>query len=64
MLEQLRMKALELQENNKEKYQLISNILSDDDCFSKMNMETAYSILKDLEVEDINKVYIELMKRK
>ena len=64
MIEQLRLKAQELQAINKEKYKLISSILEEDDCFNKMSIETAYSILKDLEVDNIDKVYIELMKRK
>ena len=58
------MKAVELQDIDKNKYELISDILSDDNCFEKMDMETTYSILNDLGIENINEVYIELMKRK
>ena len=58
------MKAVELQDIDKNKYELISDILSDDNCFENMDMETAYSILNDLGIENINEVYIELMKRK
>ena len=64
MIEQLRLKAVELQDIDKNKYELISDILSDDNCFENMDMETAYSILNDLGIENINEVYIELMKRK
>jgi hypothetical protein len=64
MIEQLRLKAVELQDIDKNKYELISDILSDDNCFDNMDMETTYSILNDLGIENINEVYIELMKRK
>lgn len=64
MLEELRLKAVELQTKDEKKYKLISDILSNEDCFNNMNIEEAYSILNDLEVEDIQKTYIKLMKRK
>ncbi len=64
MIQELRERAKALQQEDKEKYELISNILSDDNCFLKMDIETAYSILKDLGIEDIEKTYIKLMKRK
>ena len=31
---------------------LIKNILDEDNCFLKMNINTAYAILKDLEIDD------------
>jgi hypothetical protein len=64
MLEVLRNKAEELMKEDKDKYELIFKILSDDDCFKKINIETAMSILEDLGVEDKDKVYIELLKRR
>ena len=63
MLDKLRDKCLELMEKDKNKYELIASILSDDDCFKKLSVDMAFSILSDLEVEDKDKVYIELMKR-
>lgn len=46
-------------EEDRFKYELILNILNDDDCFKKMKTETAYKLLKDLKYEDdeINKIY-------
>lgn len=64
MLEVLRNRAEELIENDKKKYELILNILKDDDCFMKIDMDTAMSILNDLGVEEKEKVYIELLKRR
>ena len=64
ILKKLREQANSLKSVDNEKYQLISEILKEDNCFQCMDMETAYSILMDLQVEDIDKVYIELMKRK
>ena len=63
MLEKLREKCKSLIEEDKDKYSLILKILSDDDCFRKIPMDTAYSILDDLKVDNKNKVYIELLKR-
>ncbi len=46
-------------EEDKFKYELILNILDDDDCFKKMSTETAYKLLKDLQLEDdeIDRIY-------
>ena len=63
-IEDLRERCKELINNDKNKYKLILRILSNDDCFSNMDIETAYSILEDLNVKDIKKTYINLMKRK
>lgn len=63
-IELLRDKCLELMDNDSKKYQLIYNMLEDDELFFKIDMNMAYSILNDLEVEDIQTAYIELMKRK
>lgn len=48
---------------NLEKQLLIKNILNDKKCFFKMSIETAYSILKDLKVEEekIKEVYMNLI---
>ena len=64
MLNKLRELAQELLEKDKEKYTLILEILKEDDCYKKMDMDTFYSILDDLGIQDKNKVYIELMKGK
>ena len=46
-----------------EKQLLIKRILSEKNCFFKMNIETAYSILKDLEVKEdcLKEIYCELI---
>jgi hypothetical protein len=64
MLNKLRMMAQELKEKDKDKYTLILNILNDDDCYKKMDMDTFYSILDDLGIQNKNKVYLDLMKGK
>jgi hypothetical protein len=56
--------AQELIDKDKYKYTLILNILNEEDCYKKMDMDTFYSILDDLGIRDKNKVYIELMKGK
>lgn len=42
---------------------LISKLLMEKNCFHLMNIETAYSVLRDLEIPevDIKKVYIKLL---
>lgn len=64
MLDKLREQCESLSQTHPEKYKTIANILSNDNCFFEMDIETAYSILKDLNVldEDINKVYLDLIK--
>ncbi len=64
MLEKLRKKCVELLPTNEEKYTVINYLLKDDNCFMKMDINTAFSILSDLEVEDIPNTYIELVKKK
>lgn len=64
MLNKLREIAEELLDKDRDKYTLILNILKDDDCYKKMDMDTFYSILDDLGIQDKNKVYLELMKGK
>ena len=71
MLQNLKNKNDELltkyqNENNDEKkfvHNLIKTLLSDENCFFKMNMEEAYQILKDLEytIEESHDIYIELI---
>ncbi len=67
MLEQLRDKnehLIELNKNNPgvlEKQLLIKKLLKNKDCFFKMNIETAYSILKDLEIDNIKDTYSDLI---
>ena len=45
---------------------LIEKLLKEDLCFFKMKIETAYSILKDLEIDssDIDAVYMDLIDNK
>ena len=72
MIEKLRIlnnKLIELNTDNAinlKKYKLIQKILSDDKCFFKMEIEYAYSILRDLEIpeNDLKKVYMELIDTK
>lgn len=49
---------------NGENKELISNILKFDDAFLNMDVETSYSVLKELGVpeKDIEKVFIELVR--
>lgn len=69
MIERLRLlnnKLIEVNMNNEEnlkKYKLIQKILSDDKCFFKMEIEYAYSILRDLGIAetDLKKIYMELI---
>lgn len=60
------MKLIEINSGNEEelkKYQVIKKILSDDKCFFKMDIEYAYSILRDLGIpeEELKKYYSELI---
>ncbi len=53
-------------ENNSkelEKQVLIGKMLLDNDCFSKISIEVAYAVLKDLEIEneEIDNIYKELL---
>lgn len=59
-------KYIELNKNNSEelkKYQLIKEILNKKDCFLNMDIEYAYSILRDLEIpeNEINYIYKQLI---
>lgn len=53
-------------EVNIKKYQCIQKILQEDKCFLKMEVEYAYSILRDLGIQeqDLRKVYLELIEIK
>lgn len=53
----------DLSQEELEKQLLIRKILSDKDCFFKISMETAYSILKDLGIQKdkVKEVYSELI---
>ncbi len=48
---------------NKDYYLLIKKILNTDNAFLKMNIETSYSILRDLGIEerDLRRTYLELI---
>ena len=59
-------KYIELNKNNPKelkKYQLIKEILNKKDCFLNMDIEYAYSILRDLEIpeNEINYIYKQLI---
>ncbi len=50
--------------NNKRKlnkYLLIANILKEDQCFFKININDAFNILKDLEISNYEEYYISLI---
>lgn len=65
MIEQLRMITLKLIQNKRDeekevaKYNAILKILDNDQCFFQMDIETSYSILRDLgfKEEDLKEVY-------
>lgn len=69
MLDKLRNKCDELlskNQNNKEehrKYILIKNILNNDNCFFEIDIDTAISILNDLEFDTTTakKIYLSLI---
>lgn len=63
MIEKLRELAKLNISKDKNKYELINNILNDKDCFKKMNIKTAYSILSDLGLKEneIDKVYNQII---
>lgn len=54
-----------LQNNPQElkKHQLIKDILNNKDCFLNMEIEVAYSILRDLQIPEteLKKIYLELI---
>ena len=59
-------KHITINKDNKEelkKYLLIKEILSKKDCFLNMNIEYAYSILRDLQIpeEDLKNIYTQLI---
>lgn len=65
-LKSINKKLIDLNKNNDEelkKQLLIKKILEEKDCFLKVSIEDAYSILRDLKIseEDLKKVYIELI---
>ena len=69
MIEKLRemnKKLIEVNANNPEeleKQELIRKILSVDECFLNMSIDTAYAILRDLKIEEdsIKSVYYQLI---
>lgn len=67
MIEKLReinAKLLEINPTSK-KQQLVKKLLQNKDCFLKINITDAYSILEDLKIPDENKkeIYLELIKK-
>ena len=65
MIEQLRMIAIRLMQEKKDspeevkKYQLIEEMLKNNQCFFELDIETSYAILRDLgfKEDDLQKVY-------
>lgn len=65
MIEQLRMIATRLMQEKKDspeevkKYQLIEEMLKNNQCFFELDIETSYAILRDLgfKEDDLEKVY-------
>lgn len=53
-------------ETDLQKQLLIQKLLKDKDCFLKMDIETAFSLLSDLKIpkEDLKRVYSELIDAK
>lgn len=62
MLSELKLNTC-INQEDKERYQLINNILQDQNCFKKMKTETAYNLLTDLDFtkEEVKKIYNELI---
>lgn len=65
-LKNINEKLIKLNKNDKDEYEkqiLISKLLKEDDCFLKIDIEYAYSILRDLGIDEKNlkKVYYELI---
>lgn len=65
-LKSINEKLIKLNKNNDEelkKQLLIKKILEEKDCFLKISIEDAYSILRDLKIpeEDLKKIYMELI---
>lgn len=53
-------------EDEIKKYKLIEKILSDDECFFKIEIEYAYAILRDLGIKEdqLKNIYLELIDSK
>lgn len=65
-LKNINEKLIKLNKNDKDEYEkqiLISKLLKEDDCFLKIDIEYAYSILRDLGIDEKNlkKAYYELI---
>lgn len=65
-LNELNNKFISKYSNNielQEKYILIKKIISEKDCFKKINIETAYAILRDLEIreEELENYYLTIL---
>lgn len=50
-------------DKNKKKHLLIKKILDDKECFLKMNIETSYAILRELNIpeENLKNIYLDLI---
>lgn len=46
------------------KYDLINNLLNDDECFFKIDYDTAICILKDLDIDNVDETYFQLISPK
>ena len=48
-------------EKNLKKHLIIRDILKNEDCFFKMSIDEAFSILKDLKIENVKQEYQQLI---
>lgn len=65
-LREINERLIKLNSNNKEilnKQLLIQKILMEEDCFQKIDIETAFNILKDLQIpkENLKDIYLTLI---
>lgn len=65
MLDKLRKQCSLLKDNNPEKYEIIEEILNNDNAFLEIDVDMSFSILRDLGVreKDLNNVYLHLIKK-
>lgn len=65
MLDKLRKQCSLLKDKDKEKYQIIEEILANDNAFFEIDVDMAFSILRDLEIpeENLKNVYLHLIKK-
>lgn len=65
-LKEINNRLIKIYQNNSQKLEkqlIIQKILQEEDCFFKMDVELAYSILRDLQIpdEELKKIYLTLI---